>query len=99
MTRLYEFRDAILKGDKRLSTLVPLLPEFFEKPDISVLHRLRELILAQNDLKRQAEAVFYTLAFGQRHFPEIEDNFSPHAEGQIVRLSREYSPSKSKAGN
>jgi len=70
VVKLWEFREAILAGEKRLSVLVPLLLEFFEKPDISVLHRQRELILAQNDLKRQAEAVFYTLAFGERHFPQ-----------------------------
>ena len=28
------------------------------------------MILAQDEVKRQAEAVFYTLAFGERHFPQ-----------------------------
>jgi hypothetical protein len=70
VVKLWQFRDAILRGDKRFRALIPLLAEFFEKPDISVLYHQRELILAQNDFKRQAEAVFYTLAFGQRHFPQ-----------------------------
>jgi len=70
VVRLWEFLDAILAGDSRLSALVPLLPELVEKPDLALLHRQRELILAQNDVKRQAEAVFYTLAFGERYFPQ-----------------------------
>jgi len=68
VVQLCDFSKAILDGDKRFISLVPLLPELVEKPNIAVLHRQRELIRSQQDPVRRAELYYYTLAFAERHF-------------------------------
>jgi len=70
VVRLWELLDAILAGDKRLASLIPLLLELVEKPDITYLHRQRKLIRLQNDPVRRAELYYYTAAFAKRHFSQ-----------------------------
>jgi len=68
VVRLWEFRDRILAGDKRLTGLVPILPEISPVVDKSLLERQRELIYLTKDPDRQAELLFYTMAFAERYF-------------------------------
>ena len=70
VVRLWELVEAILAGDKRLTSLVPLLLELVAKPDISDLRRQHELIRSQKDPKRRAELYYYSLAFAKRHFAD-----------------------------
>ncbi|MEK7728239.1 MAG: hypothetical protein AAB354_07470 [candidate division KSB1 bacterium] len=61
-------RERILAGEKGLIGLVPILPEISARVDKKLLARQRELIRRVDDPKRQAELLFYTMAFNEPHF-------------------------------
>ncbi|MDZ7361322.1 MAG: hypothetical protein ONB46_11430 [candidate division KSB1 bacterium] len=91
VVRLWELHDAILAGDKRLTAWVPLLLELVEKPDITHLHRQRELIRLEEDPVRRAELYYYTLAFAQRHFSQhFLRSFFKENNGRILGIRSDF---------
>jgi hypothetical protein len=66
---MWEYREAILAGDKRFISLVPLLLELSSPVNESLLEKQRALIDLETDKTRRAELLGASWVLASRHFP------------------------------